>query len=95
MITHIALYAKSIEYDVIEIQSRFMLDTFLSDIYFKNEMARVWTTLKIILIHTAHNNNSVIHKSQFDQRNRKWTNLRLVTSMLMTDVGDEIRWWQI
>ena len=64
------MYSTSIEYDVIEIQSRFMSDTFLSDIDFKNEMARVWTTLKIILIHTAHNNNIVIHKSQFDQRNR-------------------------
>ena len=70
MTTHISLFSKSIEYDIIEIQSRFMSDTFLSDIDLKNEMARVWTTLMMILIHTAHNKNSVIHKSQFDQRNR-------------------------
>ena len=36
---------KSMECDVIEIQSRSMSDPTFSDIYFKNKMAWVWTTL--------------------------------------------------
>ena len=64
------LYSKSIEYDVIENQNRSLSDPTLSAIDFKNKIAWVWTTLKIIFIYTAHYNKTVIHKSQFDQRNR-------------------------
>ena len=46
MITHISIDSKSIEYDVIEIQSRSMSDPTLSDNDFKNRMTWVWTTLK-------------------------------------------------
>ena len=46
MITHISMYSKSIEYDVIEIQSRYMSDPTLSDIDLKNKIAWVGTTLK-------------------------------------------------
>ena len=37
--------SKSIENNVIQIQSRSMSDPLLSDIDFKNKMAWVWTTL--------------------------------------------------
>ena len=40
---------KSIEDEDIQIQSRFMSDPSLSDIDFKNKMALVWTTLKILI----------------------------------------------
>ena len=46
MITQISIASKSIEHDVIEIQSRSMSDPSFSDIDFKNKMAWVWTTLK-------------------------------------------------
>jgi len=39
---------KSIEDDVVEIQSRSMSDPPLSDIYFKNKMSWIWTALKKI-----------------------------------------------
>ena len=39
--------SESIEYDVIEIQSRSMSDPFSSDMDSKNKMALVWTTLNI------------------------------------------------
>ena len=45
MLTHISTVSKSIEYDVIEIQSRSMSDPTFSDIDFKNKMIWVWTTL--------------------------------------------------
>ena len=45
MITHISINRKSIEYDVIEIQSRSLSDPTLSDINFKNKMALVRPTL--------------------------------------------------
>ena len=38
---------KSIEDDVVHIQTRSMLDPNLSDIDFKNKMAWVWTTLNL------------------------------------------------
>ena len=50
MTTHISIDSKSIEYDVIEIQSRSMSDPTFSDIDFKNKMAWVWTTLKDTLV---------------------------------------------
>ena len=46
MTTHISIDSKSIEYDVIEIQSRSISDPTFSDIDFKNKMAWVWFTLK-------------------------------------------------
>ena len=45
MINDISISSKSIEYAVIEIQSRSMSDPTLSDIDLK--MAQVWTTLKL------------------------------------------------
>jgi len=47
MIARMSNDSKSIEYDVIEIQSRSVSDPALSDIGFKNKMAWVWTTLKL------------------------------------------------
>ena len=48
MKTHISINSKSIKYDVIEIQSLSMSDPTLSDMDFKNKMAWVRTTLKMI-----------------------------------------------
>ena len=47
---------KSIEDNVIKIQSRYMSDPTLSDIDFNNKLAWVWTTLKLwkkVLVHEA------------------------------------------
>ena len=46
LITRFSIDPKSIEYLVIEIQSRSISDPTLSDIDFKNKMAMVWATLK-------------------------------------------------
>ena len=46
--TNFYIDPKSIEDDVIHIQSRSMSDPCLSDIDFKNKMAWVWTTLNLV-----------------------------------------------
>ena len=47
MTTHISIDSKSIEQDIIEIQSRSMSDPTFSDIDLKNKMAWVGTTLNL------------------------------------------------
>ena len=48
MTTHISIDSKSIEQDIIEIQSRSMSDPTFSDIDLKNKMAWVGTTLNLV-----------------------------------------------
>ena len=63
---------KTIEDDVIQIQSRSMSDPTLSDIHFKNKMALVWTTLKIQK-KSFSDNKSELYLKDFSAQSIHWS----------------------
>ena len=67
---------KPIEYVVIEIQSCSMSGPTLSDIYPKNEMALVWTTLKYHILRTYEQLRFAIYNGYGRSNIHRWSRER-------------------